>query len=1114
MRYYQSAAFSLNLIRILVSISILLFFSEQLRAETEREVFVQLAHSRPPRSFDVSPDGRYLVTGADFTVRLWSTSNGRQIRILRGHSDAVTSVLYHPDGRHVLSCSLDNTIRMWNAASGKEVAVLKSDRSLHTMAVSPDGKTILTPGGIGERNIDVWDLETKKRRASFPGHKESTTCLAFSHDGKLFASGGRDRAVNIWNAREFIPVRTLVGHGESIVSIEFSPDDRQLISASYDRSARIWEMKSGTLERSFPLDFPYIANACFSPDGKLISASGGETSSSGDKKVFIWDSSSGRLLRTISQRDLDHFTKIGFSRDGRYIISSNANNSLYLWDIERGISTRSLGGFAPQVYCVAFSPDGKLCALGHSDGSVSIWDINAMSRLWRMKKHGMSVLGIAFTRDGKKLISASGHELRTDISGTLILWDAKSGEALRENTDSNGSYESIDISSDGKTLLSANKHNWEKSIMLWDIDGIVMRRKYEFKNFPDRAKFASGSLALVSVRSEGVVLFDLSAWRVIKTYPESTLLSISRDKRFFSSMHGGVLSLRNTTSGDIYKNHKFDGSCYIDIRDTAFSPDGRYVAFGGTKNAFGCSSAYNFEIFVWDLRSDKIIRNLTGHREGTVASAFSPDGRYLLTGSMDATARLWDFTNGNSISLVSGDRDWVIFNDQGYFDASREGGELVNVSSVMDVFAIDQFALKSNRPDMLMRSMGIGSLSAINHYSNEFRKRLRKFGIGESTLGHELQVPEVMIVSVEQKGHEAVITSKFTDSRHLLKSYSIYVNDVPIFGSRGKPLGGNAARKTDSLELSDGLNKIELSCFNDRGAESYRALAYINCAKKTRGDLYYVGFGVSSYKDASLNLKYADKDARDLADMCSGMKGKYSNVFTKTYLNEEVTVENIKKAKDFLKNAKVDDTFVLFIAGHGVHDTDRDETYYFLTHNADRYNFSGSCANFELVEDLLQGIAPRNKLFLMDTCESGEIEDAVQDRYYAAAGSRGLKARAARALKIAPKAGKGRQARTYLYQKDRYVYNDLMRRSGAIVFSSSRGGEFSYESDAIQNGYFTKEIISAIQDRAADKNRDGLVSTNELREHVSRSVAKRTGDLQHPTVDRDNLYQKFAFPVK
>lgn len=393
---------------------------------------------------------------------------------------------------------------------------------------------------------------------------------------------------------------------------------------------------------------------------------------------------------------------------------------------------------------------------------------------------------------------------------------------------------------------------------------------------------------------------------------------------------------------------------------------------------------------------------------------------------------------------------------------------------------------------------------------------MRKLGLTEEQLSSELHVPSTTINDTKQEGKFVTLNFKISDDKYNLKQYNVYLNNVPIFGAYGKPISGQSQTLSEKIELTAGDNKIEVTCMNEKGAESYRALTYATYNEPVKGDLYYLAFGVSKYQDEKLNLKYADKDATDLGQVFDKMKGKsFSNVYIKTYTNEQVTVDNIKQANEFLKNSKADDTFVLFIAGHGMHDKDKEATYYFLTYNAQVDNLSVSAANFELIEDLLQGIPPRNKLFLMDTCESGELEEGTETYFFAQADTRGLKARVARGMVVKDKATNERKkSRAYLFEKDRYIYNDLLRRSGAIVFSSSKGGEFSYERDELQNGLFTEEIMNALATNKADKNNDGMISTDELRDYVSKAVSDLSGDLQHPTVDRDNIYQRFGFGIK
>ncbi len=106
-----------------------------------------------------------------------------------------------------------------------------------------------------------------------------------------------------------------------------------------------------------------------------------------------------------------------------------------------------------------------------------------------------------------------------------------------------------------------------------------------------------------------------------------------------------------------------------------------------------------------------------------------------------------------------------------------------------------------------------------------------------------------------------------------------------------------------------------------------------------------------------------------------------------------------------------------------------------------------------------------------------------------------------------------KQPPIFLYEGGRYIYDDLARRTGSIVFSASHAGEMAFESSQIQNGYFTHEILEALGSNEADRNLDGRISVDELEAFVSLKVALMTGGLQRPTVDRDNIDERFSFPL-
>jgi WD40 repeat protein len=976
----------------------------------------------------------------------------------------------------------DEFATIWSV-DGRKLAIIQNIDTFAPPRFSPDCRFVLA---ANKKDLVIADLSGNRIRTISNAHE--TTWIYYtiwSPDGRYLLSSASDLTVKLWNAGAGGLVRVILKESSRSsyqAGIAFTPDGRKLIA-----NRALYSLDGRPLQK-FKVQSSYYDTRGndpveISPDGTFA----------------VWGIDKDEMNFIISDfNDKVTYHGAGIDRNKHALLSSDLNY-LYVYGSNLGIYSSDGTRRATLQGYAAVSPDGKYIAYSNGDElevlPVREQDMEKLSSISStiMKSFSFSPDGrlAVMTGSSNIVIKSTDNKILTSFSlpcstvaplfgpdGRHILVHCDRGEHL------------IDLT--GRTLYSINDVRNER--------GSIMHHIY----------FAAAKGLLLDLRSNrDLRLIDYRGNEKKelqgKPFISDSQLAVSPDGEHvleydnFGSMH-----VWNIREGRMTRDFKPSGTF---INRVLFMRNGRFIIATGA----GSSTGHNdISIRVFDYNGT-LIREMTDHATAVTDIAMTPDERFLTAVLNDGTVKIYNTQNWEQLTLLTKGSEWVMFTQDGYFDSSRNGGPLVAMVQGVNCFGIDQFALKFNRPDMMLNKIGIGNEAKIAHYAAQHARRLQKSGYSESDLSSDLHVPEAKIIESKLQDKMLTVVFQLSDDLYRLKRYNIFANDVPLFGAYGKPVGGMSAKLTEKVELTTGTNKIEVSAINEKGAESYRALTFAEYKKPVKGDLYFLGFGVSAYRDSVLNLKYADKDVKDLADMFGRMKGRYGNVFIKTFLNQEVTSENIQNAKGLLKNSRPDDTFVLFIAGHGVHDIDRAATYYYLTYDTDVKNLKGSAADFELIEDLMQGIAPRNKLFLMDTCESGEADAVIEKQYYALADSRGLKARTMRGLKITAGGAKS-QPRSFLFEKDRFIYNDLSRRSGAIVFSSSRGGEFSYESDAMQNGYFTREIITGLE-KTADKNNDGMVSVDELREYVARRVSDRTGGLQNPTVDRDNIYQKVVFPL-
>jgi WD40 repeat protein len=133
------------------------------------------------------------------------------------------------------------------------------------------------------------------------------------------------------------------------------------------------------------------------------------------------------------------------------------------------------------------------------------------------------------------------------------------------------------------------------------------------------------------------------------------------------------------------------------VNSIAFSPDGKQILSGSSDRT----------VRLWDVASGREIRSFKGHSGPVYSVAFSPDGKQILSGSIDSTVRLWDAATGTELAqfISFNDGEWVCITPDGYYNASPNGDQHLNVRVGSVVYGIDQYSSAFYKPVIVVLAL-------------------------------------------------------------------------------------------------------------------------------------------------------------------------------------------------------------------------------------------------------------------------------------------------------------------------------------------------------------------------------------------------------------------------
>jgi WD40 repeat protein/predicted Ser/Thr protein kinase len=709
-------------------------------------------HDKYANSAEFSKDGQYLVTASDDgTVCVWDVNTGEPLSPSQRHATSVNRASFSPDGSRVLSAGLDNA-RIWNARTGKGEVYL-AHSNLMDGIFSPDGRLVATADSRGI--VKLWESSTghafgpsllhpKRPSSAEPRH------LAFSPNGEKLLTACFGPEVCVWDVAtgSLILSLTEIPH---VRSAAFSPDGTRIATASWANVAHISDALTGK-EMTPPLRHDRsVDHVGFSPDGKYVVSSclGGT--------IRLWGARTGTWMRTFQ----DNYSVFGveFSPNGQQLLTRNVGGWARVLGVETGKPVSPPLPHGDRLTCAQFHPDGRRIVTGCADGTVRLWDTQADGLLQPyLPQHSGSVLAV----------SMRGNQIVTmPYAGLLRLCDVGNRNARGEIYVSNALL-GVQFNSRGNRLLTVERgpstidtETIELQFKTWDsASGGLLREAVVASPFSESVLHtfemdANGERVAFGQNGE-LALLDLSArevlWR-LKTEsatPRSLCFSPDARKLLFSS--GSAVHVVDSATG---KEPCAPLSNKQTTTSLEFSPDGRLILSASKDTSLRDSDAR-----LWDAITGKLLATLN-HKDGVLCAAFSPDGTKVATGAESETSRIFDVKTGRPLTRFMGRNiDSLAFSEDGRILATGNGefavqlwetvtGEpitppLAHPGPIEAIFVLDKGNYLATRNDGVYR---LWSLSLRPHSVDDWTacarlladQRIDNTGVGSALEAHVLK---------------------------------------------------------------------------------------------------------------------------------------------------------------------------------------------------------------------------------------------------------------------------------------------------------------------------------------------------------------------------------------
>jgi WD40 repeat protein len=365
----------------------------------------------------------------------------------------------------------------------------------------------------------------------------------------------------------------------------------------------------------------------FSPNGRHLVTAGE------DGTARVWDAATGAGHVSLAGHG-GAIRSAVFSSNGERIVTASDDGEARVWITASGELELALTGHDGPVHYATFSPDAALILTASGDRRVRLWDASSGHTVTVLVGHDQAVTYAAFSPDGRLVVSASRD-------GTARLWNVATGQSTHVLQGHKEPVAFADFSPDGRLVVTASD---DKTARIWDV--ATGHGVHTLSGHQGRVRTAlfspDGKDVITSSDDRTARLWHVAEGEVIAVLQGHErgvgAVAFSPDgRRIVAGTDSGTVHLWDAVTGEsiaVLRGHEGQ------VQSVSFSPDGQRVA----------TASDDGTVRLWNATREANFMILDGHDGRIRGAAFSPDGQRVVSASADGTARLWDADEGTVIA--------------------------------------------------------------------------------------------------------------------------------------------------------------------------------------------------------------------------------------------------------------------------------------------------------------------------------------------------------------------------------------------------------------------------------------------------------------------------------